>query len=149
MTIALATSRSPTDLSRLWRGAPAFTGPGLLLGLGMIPLFAALALDDRLFQGESVWLKPLKFHAALLIYLFTLACFARYMTPATRASSLWRGFVATLALHAVPLVGLAATRLAPAVARNLVLAASLAYSAFVLAAFARSLAGQPFLPALG
>lgn len=274
MTIAFSTPRATTDLFRLWRYAPAFTGLAALLTLGMIPLFAALALDTRLFQDESVWIKPLKFHAALAIYLITLAFFARYMSPVTRANRLWRGFVAavciavaaevvwiggaaslqtashfnitnpvmgaiyglmgafavlltsaslfmgigvwrdrdtvlpdalqlsialgliatfaltlvvagymssnlghfvgtstrslailgwsrdagdlrvahffaTHALHAVPLVGLAATRLAPTAARNLVLAASLAYSAFVLAVFAQALAGQPFLPALG
>lgn len=274
MTIALATPLTGLNLARMWRDAPALTGVAALLTLAMIPLFAAMALDTRLFQGESVWIKPLKFHAALVIYLITLAFFARFVAPATRMSRLWRGYIAvvcftilgeiawvggaasfqtashfnivnpvmtalyglmgvfavfltsanlvmgiaiwrnsdsrlpsalqlsialgliatfvltiivagymsstlghfvgtstrslavlgwsrdagdfrvphlfaTHALHAVPLVGLAVGRLAPAQGRMAVVAATVAYSAFVLALFAQALAGQPFLPALG
>lgn len=265
---------STIDFSRLWRDAPALTGLAIFLVVAMVPLFAALALDDRLFQGESVWTKPLKFHTALAIYLITLAFFARFVRQSTRDSVLWRGFsavvcfavlaevtwiggaasfqtashfniatpamgaiyglmgffavvltspslfmgiaiwrnqdsslpdavrlsiawgliatfvltlivagymssnmshfvgissrslamlgwsrdagdlrvahfFATHALHAVPLVGLLASRYAPAHARLLVIGATLAYSAFVLALFIQAVAGRPFLPTLG
>ena len=64
----------------------------------MVPVLAAMALDPRLFGGEDIWLKPLKFHIALAIYLVTLAFFARWMTQAQRDSRLWRGFVAVVCL---------------------------------------------------
>lgn len=98
MTIALSTPRGGIDLARMWRDAPAFTGLAVLIALGMVPLLAALALDDRLFQGDPVWIKPLKFHAALAIYLVSLAFFARFMPQATRDRRLWRGFVAAVCL---------------------------------------------------
>ncbi|MBC2835713.1 hypothetical protein [Paragemmobacter straminiformis] len=75
---------------RLWRDDPAYAGLGLLIGIAALPLLVALALDPRQFQDEAVWIKPLKFHAALVIYLFTLAFFARWVPEATRASRLWR-----------------------------------------------------------
>lgn len=43
------------------------------------PTLAAMALDPRLFQGDSVWLKPLKFEIALAVYLATLALMARWL----------------------------------------------------------------------
>jgi hypothetical protein len=98
MTMVLATPRTGLNLSRMWRDAPALTGVAALLAFAMIPLFFALALDDRLFQGELVWIKPLKFHAALVIYLITLAFFARYVAPTTRKSRLWRGYVAAVCI---------------------------------------------------
>jgi hypothetical protein len=93
MTLALTAPRARLDLNRMWHDAPAFTGVAAFLTLATAPLLAAMALDDRLFQGESVWIKPLKFHVALAIYLITLAFFARFMPPTGR---LWRGFVAAV-----------------------------------------------------
>ena len=72
MTIAMTAPRTTLNLTRMWHDAPAFTGLALFMTLAMVPLLAAMALDDRLFQGESVWLKPLTFHVALVIYLVTL-----------------------------------------------------------------------------
>ena len=95
MTIAFTAPRSTLNLSRMWHDAPAFTGLAMLLTLAVPPLLAAMALDDRLFQGDSVWLKPLKFHLALVIYLITLAFFARFMPPTGR---LWRAFVTAVCI---------------------------------------------------
>ena len=58
-------------------------------------------------------------------------------------------FLATHALHAIPLVGLLAARMAPSVGRRVVLLASLAYTVLVLGTFAQALMGRPFLPWLG
>jgi hypothetical protein len=76
--------------------APAFTIMAILLALGLIPLYTAMALDLRVFQGESPWMKPVKFHYALGLYTITLAFFARYMPEATRQGRPWRWFTAAV-----------------------------------------------------
>lgn len=97
MTIALSAPPARIDFARMSRDAPTFTGLALLLALALIPLYAAMALDPRLFQGDSPWLKPIKFHIALSIYLATLAFFARYMSDKARQSRLWQIFSAIIA----------------------------------------------------
>jgi hypothetical protein len=97
VTFALATRRAPLpDLRRMATDAPAFTILAILLALGLIPLYAAMALDIRVFQGESPWVKPVKFHYALGIYTITLAFVARYLPDATRAGRPWRWFTAAV-----------------------------------------------------
>ena len=97
MTLALATPRAALpDLRRMASDAPAFTTLAILLGLGLLPLAAAMALDTRVFQGESPWMKPVKFHIALGLYTITLAFFARFMPEVTRQSHRWRWFTAAV-----------------------------------------------------
>ena len=91
MTLSLARPRA-LNLTRLWTDAPAFIATALMATFGLIPLYAAMAIDSRLFQGEPVWVKPIKFHIALTIYLITLAFFARFMPADTRNSRPWRWF---------------------------------------------------------
>ncbi len=79
--------------ARFWHDAPAYAATALVVTLAMAPILAAMALDPRQFHGESVWLKPLKFHIALAIYLATLAFYARWVPPAARASRFWRWHV--------------------------------------------------------
>ena len=99
MTLALTAPRPILpDLRRMASDAPAFTILAIVLTLGLIPLYAAMALDARLFQGESPWLKPLKFHYALAIYTISLAFFARLMPEATRKGRPWRWFTAAVVL---------------------------------------------------
>jgi hypothetical protein len=87
-----AASLEPRSLSlgRLAADSPRYTGLAVVLALAMLPLLGALALDERLFQGVNVWVKPLKFHVALVIYLLTLAAYARFATPELRARPWWR-----------------------------------------------------------
>lgn len=97
MTLALATPRPLlSDLRRMASDAPAFTALAIFLMLGLIPLYAAMALDTRIFQGESPWMKPVKFHIALGLYMISLAFFARFMPEATRQSRRWRWFSAAV-----------------------------------------------------
>ena len=97
MTPALAAPRTfVPDLRRMASDAPAFTVLGIFLILGLVPLYAAMALDLRVFQGESPWVKPVKFHYALGVYTLTLAFFARFMPEATRQSRRWRWFTAAV-----------------------------------------------------
>jgi hypothetical protein len=53
-------------------------------------MWAALALDARLLNGMNVWVKPLKFHFALSVYLLTLAWFTRYASPEVTSRPWWR-----------------------------------------------------------
>lgn len=41
----------------------------------MVPTLAALMIDDRMLNGISVWIKPLKFQLSVGLYLLTLAWF--------------------------------------------------------------------------
>jgi len=77
-------------LDRLHAYSPRYTPLGLFLALAMLPALAALALDERLFQGVPVWTKPLKFLFALVVYLFTLAWMARFAEPSMTRRAWWR-----------------------------------------------------------
>lgn len=99
MTLALAAARPALpDLRRMWSDAPAFAGLAVLLAIGLVPLYAAMALDLRNFQGASPWLKPVKFHFALSVYLISLAFFARYLPQGMRSRQPWRLFAAAVVL---------------------------------------------------
>lgn len=80
----------PRPALRLWDEAPALPAFALLLALAAMPLLAAAALDPRLFQGESIWMKPLKFHLALSVYFATLGIFARWMPQGMVQGRGWR-----------------------------------------------------------
>ncbi len=75
---------------RPWDDAPLLAGLTVLMALAALPLLLALGLDARQFQGESVWLKPLKFHVALAIYAATLALYARWLPAGLAARRAWR-----------------------------------------------------------
>jgi len=74
----------PFALARLAADSPRHTRLAIRLALAMLPLLGALALDARRFRGNGVWIKPLKFHAALVVYKLTLAFFARFASPEPR-----------------------------------------------------------------
>jgi hypothetical protein len=77
-------------VARLFWGEPRFAALGLLLALAMIPTALAMALDPRQFQAESIWIKPLKFHFALSVYLLSLAFFARFLPAGMTAGRGYR-----------------------------------------------------------
>lgn len=81
-------SRPNAQLSRLT----------LFIALAALPLMVAYGLDDRLFQGDNVWLKPLKFHLALTVYTGTLALFAMLLPEGTFTSRRWRVYVGVVSL---------------------------------------------------
>jgi hypothetical protein len=84
-----------TRSSRLWADAPALTGLAVLIAAAMVPLTIALALDPRLIEGQPIWLKPVKFHLALVIYLLTVAWFARFAPAGFLQDRRYRAFQAT------------------------------------------------------
>lgn len=91
MTYATASTRiTPSPFSRLWADAPILTALTVLIGLAALPIMAAMLLDDRIFQGENIWLKPFKFHVALFIYTGTLAYFARFLPAGALLTRRWQ-----------------------------------------------------------
>lgn len=83
----------------------------LVIALSALPLIAAQVLDPRLFQGDSIWLKPLKFHLALAVYTGTLAVLAMLLPADSFNSRRWRmylGLVATCIMAELLWIGGAA-----------------------------------------
>jgi hypothetical protein len=99
-------------LYRLAADSPRYTPLAVLLALATIPLLGALALDPRLFNGISVWVKPLKFLTAIILYLLTLAWFARHAAADVRHRPWWRwherAVVCAIVLEMIWIAGAAA-----------------------------------------
>ncbi|WP_181832469.1 ABA4-like family protein [Bosea caraganae] len=69
---------------------PRLTAAGLAMLALMLPTALAYAIDQRLFQDTSVWTKPLKFEASLVLYFLTLALALPLTSKAFQASRLGR-----------------------------------------------------------
>jgi hypothetical protein len=67
-----------------------FFGLGMLMLFAMAPTAFAAVADDRTFLGADIWLKPLKFEAALFVYLVTLSFFARFLPAGTTVRPWYR-----------------------------------------------------------
>lgn len=109
-SLALSAPRF-TGLAQLRQDAPLLTPLGIGLTLSLLPTLAAMQIDDRLFHGESIWVKPVKFQIALAIYVLTLAFYARWLPPAMRQARLFRiylGIVAAAIIGEVLWIGGAA-----------------------------------------
>jgi hypothetical protein len=91
-----ATAAAARPSARFWNDTPGFAGLTVAIALAAVPLAAALALDPRSLSGEPVWLKPLKFHLALSVYLGTLAAFARWLPAGLTATRGWRRYEAVV-----------------------------------------------------
>lgn len=52
---------------------PRLTAAGIAMLLLVIPTLLAYAVDPRLFNGDNVWLKPLKFELSIAVYLLSFA----------------------------------------------------------------------------
>lgn len=84
-----------TDLG--WRQRqPALFAFGLLMLALMLPALLALGLDDRLLRGVPVWVKPIKFMAAVAMLAFTSAWFIGHLDDAVRRGRTVRVLVATV-----------------------------------------------------
>lgn len=60
------------------------TAGGVFFLLCVIPSALAFALDTRLFNGISVWIKPMKFQISLAVHLLTVALLLRFLAPELR-----------------------------------------------------------------
>ncbi|CAM5200527.1 hypothetical protein BTHI11S_04771 [Bosea thiooxidans] len=58
---------------RVLEWEPRLTAAGIAMLLLAIPTALAYAADPRLFTGDNVWLKPLKFEISIAIYLLSFA----------------------------------------------------------------------------
>jgi hypothetical protein len=86
----------------LFVAEPLFAAAGAMIALSLAATVAAMAVDPRLFQGESVWIKPIKFQAALALYLLTLAVFAQWL-PAGMTGRRWYRVYARVVVAAIAL----------------------------------------------
>jgi hypothetical protein len=75
----------------------------LVLALGFqlalaVPSLLAFGLDDRLINGVSIWIKPLKFQASLVMLMATLLWLAPIVMASARAGVFFRlaAFIAAL-----------------------------------------------------
>lgn len=78
ITLTALPRRQPPLQLRL---EPVMATTGLALILSLALTLPAWWLDDRLFQGDSVWLKPIRFQIALILYTLTLAWYAHWLPP--------------------------------------------------------------------
>jgi len=69
------------SLMSLFASEPLFAATALCLSFFLLVTIPAMFLDARLFQGENVWIKPITFQVAIIVYLLTLAFFARWLPP--------------------------------------------------------------------
>ena len=105
MTLALATPR----LTLAARMNPQLLTATVVIALAALPIMVAMALDPRAFEGDSIWLKPLKFHIALTIYTGTLAAFAMLLPEGNFTTRRWRIWIGiTLAAMAYELIWIGA-----------------------------------------
>lgn len=65
---------------------PRLTAAAFAMLALTVPTILALLIDDRLFQGVNVWIKPLKFEISVALYLLTLALFLPLASDRFRAS---------------------------------------------------------------
>ena len=69
---------------------PRLTAAGIAMLLLVIPTLFAYAIDHRLFNGDNIWLKPLKFEISIAVYLFSFALLLPWTSEAFQRSRLGR-----------------------------------------------------------
>ena len=103
---AVASSHPPAppqarSLAAIVRWEPLFAATAVVIALSMLLSVPALLLDGRVFQGDNVWVKPLKFQVALVVYLLTLAAYARWLPEGMTRRRSYRLFAGAVVLAAV------------------------------------------------
>lgn len=85
VTVSKAAFRLPDQMRA---SEPRLLSAGLVMLATLAPTFVAYLFDDRLFGGEAIWLKPMRFEISLSIYLITLAIFYPLAAEAFRTTVL-------------------------------------------------------------
>lgn len=75
-----------------FRREPRFAGGAVVFAALALPTLVAMGLDDRLYQGINIWIKPMKFTLSVAVYLATLAWFAGWMRWEATQSGWYRWF---------------------------------------------------------
>jgi hypothetical protein len=100
MTATYATHAEPRVarglVGELFRREPLFAGTALCLLVLALPTLVAFGLDPRTYHDVSVWSKPLKFEASLVLYAGTLAWFAGWLSAGTTGRRWYRVFTAVV-----------------------------------------------------
>jgi hypothetical protein len=76
--------------------APALSALTIFMLFLMMPKLGAMLVDTRLHNGVNIWIKPVKFDVALIIYTTTLVYFARWIPQATRIKTWFKLFTAAV-----------------------------------------------------
>ena len=82
--------------STLWQREPRLAAFGLLMLALMVPALLGLAFDERTLRDVNVWVKPLKFLAAVGLLAFTTAWFIGHLPAARRKARAVSAIVWTL-----------------------------------------------------
>jgi hypothetical protein len=88
-------------LPKVRSAEPRFFATAILMLLVMAPTGFAAFVDSRELLGVDIWLKPLKFEFALLIYLGTLAVFALFIPAETKARTWYLLFTSAVSVGSV------------------------------------------------
>jgi hypothetical protein len=83
-------------LQEAWTRQRTLTLMALLMLTAMLPAALALGLDDRLIRGVNIWVKPLKFMAALALFSFSTAWFIGLLPEARRRTRAVHFIVASI-----------------------------------------------------
>jgi hypothetical protein len=81
----------------LWTASPPLTALTLLMLATLVGNVAGLAMDPRMINGESAWLKPAKFALSTALYAASIAFVFRYLRDWPRLRA-WTGGVMTVSL---------------------------------------------------
>jgi len=88
-------SRTRQVLSR----EPVFFATSVVILIAfMLPTLVAMQFDERLLNGINVWIKPLKFHFAIAVYLLTLSYFANWLSDEFLKNRAYRMFAIIVAI---------------------------------------------------
>jgi hypothetical protein len=88
--LALPRQAAPSSWTDAFRHGPVFAATALVLIAMIPPTLMALALDPRLLDGVSVWIKPLKFELSIALYAGTLAWFMSFLPAQERDARRFR-----------------------------------------------------------
>jgi hypothetical protein len=99
--IQATTERNAAGLLPPLRAEPIMMRLGLAMVLSLALTVPALLLDDRTFQQENVWVKPIKFQIALGIYFVTLSVFAGWLPRKVTGSSRMKKFLAVVVIASI------------------------------------------------
>jgi len=90
---ATLSSHRAHALSQAFEGQKWLAWFGIAMVLAAMPTLFLMAYDDRLLNGVSVWMKPLKFEISLAVHLFTIAWLMLLLPEGKRRGKVIDGLV--------------------------------------------------------